>query len=111
MTINNLLYVDDDSDWLEMGQRKFESITPNVDVAENYSSALKMVRQTRYDLIVLDSLESNCFILYQNLQDIPHGEVILFSTDSRIQGKAESLGIPFYNKGQGFDDLVDAYKE
>jgi len=88
MALKNLLYVDDDPDWLEMGQRRFQGLTPNVDVAENYASALEKIRQTRYDLIVLDSLEGDCFRVHRDIQDIPHGEVVLFSADSRIQGEA-----------------------
>lgn len=111
MALNNLLYVDDDPDWLEIGQRRFQGLTPNVDVAEDYASALQKIRQTKYDLIILDSLEGDCFRIHRDIQEIPHGEIILFSGNSQIKGEAKRLGIPFYDKMRGLSKLMEAYKE
>ena len=112
MSLTNLLYVDDDSDWRETVQSHFqEKLTPNVDVAKDYASALKKIRQTRYVLIVLDSLEGDCFRVIRDIVDIPHGDVVIFSGNFQITAEAKRLGIPFYNKPQDLDKLVATYKK
>ncbi len=112
MSLSNLLYVDDDSTWRRLGQRRFQrELTPNVDVAEDYASALQRIRETRYDLIVLDSLEGDCFRVYEDIKDVPHGDVVIFSGNFQIQAEAKKLGIPFYVKPQDLDKLVATYKK
>jgi len=114
MEINNMLCVDDESSWRRIFQRHFqEYLTPNVDLAENYASGLEKIKQTRYDLIVLDSLERDCFKLYDDIQNIPHGDVIIFSGNVLIEAEAIRRGIPFYSKSKAtecLDKIVAQYK-
>ena len=112
MPLTNLLYVDDDSTWRGLCQRRFQrELTPNVDVAEDYASALQKIKKTRYDLIVLDSLEGDCFRVHKDINDVPHGDVVIFSGNFQIQAEAKKLGIPFYNKPQDLDKIVATYKK
>lgn len=115
MTINNILCVDDNEDWRESFQSHFkENLTPNVDIAEDYDSAMQKIRQTKYDLIVLDSLEGKCFEIYQDIQNIPHGDVIIFSADDEIRKEAMKRDIPFYDKlevAKELKKIFDKYKQ
>jgi DNA-binding NtrC family response regulator len=88
MAINNVLCVDDESTWRNIFQRHFqEHLTPNVDLAENYESGLEKIREKYYDLIVLDSLEGDCFRIYANIQHVPHGDVVIFSGNLQIEAE------------------------
>ena len=112
MPINNLLFVDDDPVWLRLGQRRFQALTPNVDVAKDYDSAIRKIRKTTYDLIILDSLEGDCFRIHQDAKDLPHGDVVIFSANMLIQSHAERLGIPFYSKlNNDLDKIIRTYKK
>lgn len=112
--IHNVLCVDDESAWRQIFQEHFqEYLTPNVDLAENYESGLRKIKQTRYDLIVLDSLEGDCFRIYEDIQNIPHGDVIIFSGNVQIEARAKRHGIPFYSKSEAtecLDKIVAQYK-
>ncbi len=112
MAINNLLLVDDESDCGQAAKRYFQdNLTPNVDLAGDYESALEKIRQTRYDLIVLDSLEGACFRICEDIREIPHGDVIIFSGNLQILEEAERRGIPFYDKQIKFlNKIVAKYK-
>jgi DNA-binding response OmpR family regulator len=102
----NVLCVDDNTSWRGIFQRHFqEYLTPNVDLAENYESALQKIKQTRYDLIILDSLGGDCFKIHTDIRGIPHGDVIIFSGNPQIEFRAEKLGIPFYSKSNASEDL------
>ncbi|MBA7664963.1 hypothetical protein ES703_73029 [subsurface metagenome] len=115
MGINNLLYVDDDPDWLEVGQRRFQEITPNVDTADSYKSGLQMAREKQYDLIVLDGLNRGCFTFWRLIQDenIPHGDIVVFSFDDREYKEfTEELGMSFYSKrDDGLKKIIEKYKK
>jgi DNA-binding NtrC family response regulator len=106
MIINNVLCIDDQHSWRKIFQMYFqEYLTQNVDLAENYNSGLEKIKQMRYDLIILDSLEGDCFKILDDIKTIPHGDVIIFSGDTDIELKAEKLGIPFYSKSRATEDL------
>lgn len=105
--------MDDESTWRNIFQRHFqEYLTQNVDLAENYDSGLEKIKQTRYDLIVLDRLEGDCFRIHDDIQTIPHGDVIIFSGNTQIEAEAKRRGIPFYNKSKAtkcLDEIVGKY--
>jgi DNA-binding NtrC family response regulator len=110
----NVLCVDDDRSWRKIFQMHFQNyLTPNVDLAEDHKSALNKIRQTRYDLIVLDGLNGECFKIYQDIKEIPHGDIIIFSGNEELETKAKNLGIPFYSKTEAMkslDKIVAQYK-
>jgi DNA-binding response OmpR family regulator len=109
-----VLCVDDELIWRKIVQRHFQDfLTQNVDLAEDYASGIEKIRQTRYDLIVLDSLEGNCFRLYGDMKDIPHGDVVILSGNEIVEKEAKRLGIPYYSKSkatEGLDTLATKYK-
>ncbi|MEK6857597.1 MAG: response regulator [Nanoarchaeota archaeon] len=114
MAINNILCVDDESTWREIFQMRFqEYLTPNVDLAEDYESGLTKIRKKHYDLIILDSLEGDCFRIYANIQKVSHGDVVIFSGNVQIESEAKKQGIPFYSKSratENLDKIVAQYK-
>lgn len=90
-----------------------DNLTPNVELAEDYESALQKIRQTRYDLIILDSLEGDCFRIHRDIKKISHGDVIIFSGNMQTETEAKRLGISFYSKAnasEGLDEIVAKYK-
>ncbi|MBU2615628.1 MAG: response regulator [Nanoarchaeota archaeon] len=112
MKVSSLLYVEDDKAWRETIQRQFSSaICQNVETAEDYLSALEMIQRRKYDLIVMDGLEGDCFVLNKELQGMPHGDVVIFSGDDRNKGRAEKVGIPFFKKPNDLDRLIETYKD
>ncbi len=114
MAINRILCVDDEPAWRRELREHFQrELTPNVDVAENYESAMQLIRQNRYDLIILDGLEGDCFRIHQDIQEIPHGDVIIFSGNDKILGEAEKREIPSYDKFRApefLEEIVAKYK-
>jgi DNA-binding NtrC family response regulator len=110
----NILCVDDSRSWRIIFQMHFQDyLTPNVDLAENYESALQKIRQKRYDLIVLDGLEGDCFRIHQDIKEIPHGDIIIFSGNDQLRAEARKRGIPFYSKSEAtesLDEIVSQYK-
>ena len=114
MAINSILCVDDESTWRRIFQEHFQKyLTPNTDLAINYNSWLEKIKKMRYDLIVLDSLGGDCFRIHDDIQNIPHGDVIIFSGNTEIEEEAKRRGIPFYSKSrttEGLDKIVAQYK-
>ncbi len=114
MTINKILCVDDELIWRGIFLRNFqERLTPNVELAESYTSALQKIRQTKYDLIVLDGLEGECFKIYRDIKNLPHGNVIIFSGNTQIKAETKEREIPFYNKPEAtkeLDKIIAQYK-
>ena len=112
MALKNLLFVDDDPSVLRICQRHFQrELTPNVDVADNYASALESIRKTNYDLIILDGLGGDCFRVHKDIAAMSHGDVVIFSGNTDVEKKARELGISFYEKPKDIDKLIDRYKE
>ncbi|MEK6848770.1 MAG: response regulator [Nanoarchaeota archaeon] len=113
MAINKVLVVDDDEDWREILQESFQrDITSDVELAEDYDSAMAKIRQNRYDLIVLDSLEGDCFKICQEMTNIKQGELVIFSADNRVKDRADERGINFYDKcSDGLDKLIERYRD
>ena len=110
----NVLVVDDERECRTTHQIYFQLyLTPNVDTAEDMHSALQKIRETKYDLIVIDGLEGQCFRLFDNIKEIPHGEVIILSGDSSIEKIAKTRGIPFYSKKDVYilKKIVEKYKK
>jgi len=105
MTINKVLCVDDNEDWRESFQSHLKELTANIDTAEDYNSAMQKIRQTEYDLIILDSLEGMCFKIHQDIQNLPHGDVIIFSANDEIRKEAIKKDISFYDKVEFIKEL------
>ena len=99
MTIKNILCVDNEEDWRETFQMNFQkNFTSNVDLAKDYESALQKIKKTKYDLIILDGLEGDCFKIYQDIQNIPYGNIIIFSAGEDIIKEALNKNIDAYDK-------------
>ncbi len=111
MPVRSLLYVEDDKAWRDTLQRTFsKSICPDVEVAEDYASALDAVEKRAYDLIISDGLEGDCFRLYEAVKGKHEGDFVIFSGDGRHKERATESGIPFYAKPEDMDKLINAYK-
>jgi len=115
MGIDRMLCVDDEKLCRNMLRMYFqESLTPHVDIAEDYNSAMQQIRENEYDLIILDSLGGDCFKIHREIQDIPHGDLIIFSGCYKTQEEAGKMGIPFYHKlgsVSNLDEIVKKYKQ
>ena len=110
----NVLVVDDERECRTTHQIYFQLyLTPNVDTAEDMHSALQKIRETKYDLIVIDGLEGQCFRLFDNIKEIPHGEVIILSGDFTVKEMAQKKEIPFYDKRDknALEKIVEKYKK
>ena len=113
MTLN-VLCVDDEPETLSTHKIYFQMcLTPNVDTAKDISSALQKIRETKYDLIILDGLEEQCFRLFDDIKEIPHGDVMILSGDSTVESMAKEKGIPFYSKKDrnALEKIVEKYKK
>ena len=114
MAIERMLCVDDEQMWRDILKGHFQQeLTPNVDVAGDYDSAMQMIRQNKYDLIMLDGLRGDCFKVYRDIQTIPHGDLIIFSGCDDTREEAEKRKIPFYHKlssVSNLDRIVEKYK-
>ena len=112
----DILFVDDEHSWRE-GTKYYIEGTPNInlDFADSYASALKHIRQKKYDLIVSDGLEGDCFRIFEDIKNMPHGDFIIFSGstgDNSIESQAEEQKIPFYSKAEStkfLDGIIAKY--
>ena len=112
MALNNVLYVDDEADWRRIVQAKFKQrLAKTVDVARDYISGVAKIKKKFYDLVVVDGLDGNCFRLIDDVKDVSHGPIAIFSSNSGIRSKAMQEGIPFYNKPMELDKIVRTYKK
>ena len=106
-----MLFVDDEASNRKAYKMFFEdNLTPNVDLAEEYTSAIEKIKKTNYNLIVLDSLEGDCFRIIKDMASIPHGDIVIFSLNEKIKEQAANLGIPFYYKSDR-NKLIKDYAE
>jgi hypothetical protein len=67
---------------------------------------MEQIKANRYDVIILDSLEGDCFRIHEDIREIPHGEVVILSGNFRIRKEAEAKRIPFYDKGKADESLT-----
>jgi DNA-binding NtrC family response regulator len=113
MAFQNLLFVDDNPAMLELGVDYFKALTPNIDTATDYASAMEKLRASEYGLTILDGLEGKCFDIYKNLgeEGIFYGEFVILSGDVELQIKAKELRIPFYAKPNGLSQIVKDYRD
>jgi DNA-binding NtrC family response regulator len=106
MAINKVLCVDDDVSWRKNLRMYFEKfVKANVDLAEDYKSALEHIHKNNYDLIILDGLEGDCFKIYEDIKYLPHGNVVIFSMNEKVENEAKAMEIPVYTKAEGLDGL------
>ena len=114
MAINKMLCVDDERLCRNMIRIYFqENLTPHVDIAEDYNSAMRQIRENNYSLIILDSLGGDCFKIHREIQDIHHGDLIIFSGCNETQEEAGKRGIPFYHKldsVSNLDKIAEKYR-
>ena len=113
MTID-VLCMESKLNWRKLLKKAFQlNLTPHVDVAENYDTAMQKIKLKRYDLIVLSSPEESYFKIYDAIQEIPHGNVIIFSTTDYYAAEAKKKDIPFYILWDAIDNIAtiaDTYR-
>jgi len=112
MPLTNVLYVDDEAQWRRLAQAHFrKKLASNVDVAADYASGVKKIKKRFYDLIVIDGLGGLCFRLMEEVKEVPHGPIAIFSANIGIASQAKKDGIPFYYKPQDLDKIVRTYRK
>ena len=112
MPLANVLYVDDDRDWRNRVRTDFQGkkLASRVDIATSRDSGAKKIRKRNYDLIVVDGLEGECFGLIEDVREISHGPIVIFSGNVNVISRARSSGTPVYVKPHGLDEIIRAYK-
>jgi DNA-binding NtrC family response regulator len=110
--LKNVLCVDDNAPVrrsLEMYLHSWN--ISKVDVAVDYTSAIQKIKETRFDLIILDGLEKECFRIYEDIKEIPHGEVIIFSGNKNILEEAKLRNIPNLSKSNPMSllEIIEKY--
>ena len=112
MALTNVLYVDDEAPWRRRVQTHFkEKLARVVDVAGDYISGVNKIKKKFYDLIVLDCLGGDCFKLIEEVRDVRHGPIAIFSADMNVASQARRESIPFYIKPLDLDKIVRTYKK
>lgn len=112
MALNNVLYVDDEAIWRRRVQAHFrQKLASNVDVAADYASGVRKITKRFYDLIVVDGLEGDCFRLIEEVKEVKHGPIAIFSANIDVASQARGIGIPYFVKPQELDKLVRTYRK
>jgi len=114
MVIESILFVDDEKIFREMIPPEISTRfgkDVKVDTAEDVESALKLMRNEKYDLILLDSLEMECFKIVDivNNENIQHGTFVLFSNNIMAKREGMKRNLKFYFKG--LEDLDQLYSD
>ncbi|NQV18651.1 MAG: hypothetical protein HQ534_08935 [Armatimonadetes bacterium] len=92
--MEKILYIEDDSDWLEHIDRKLTEIGYNMDGASNVEKGLEMINSNNYGAIILDGLNGRCFEVSEAIKDnINTKNIYIFSSSHKILEQAKSKGL------------------